>query len=80
MITLGRISTSSKQYLGYVNSLDSIVTDLIECTQIGAMAKPETPPDISPEAEDFLKKTFEFDYKLRPSAAELLQHPMLMSD
>ena len=44
------------------------------------MAKPETPPDISPEAEDFLKKTFEFDYKLRPSAAELLQHPMLTSE
>jgi len=48
--------------------------------RIGAMSKPETPPDISPEAEDFLKKTFEFDYKLRPSAAELLQHPLLTSE
>lgn len=43
--------------------------------QIGSYAKPDTPPDITPEAEDFLAKTFEIDHNLRPSATELLQHP-----
>ncbi|KAG8940832.1 ATP binding [Tulasnella sp. 424] len=43
--------------------------------QIGSYAKPDSPPDISPEAEDFLAKTFEIDHNLRPSAIELLQHP-----
>ncbi|KAG9045186.1 ATP binding [Tulasnella sp. UAMH 9824] len=43
--------------------------------RIGSYAKPDTPPDISPEAEDFLAKTFEIDHNLRPSATELLQHP-----
>lgn len=43
--------------------------------RIGTYAKPDTPPDISPEAEDFLAKTFEIDHNLRPSATELLEHP-----
>ncbi|KAG8917788.1 ATP binding [Tulasnella sp. 417] len=43
--------------------------------RIGSYAKPDTPPDITPEAEDFLAKTFEIDHDLRPSATELLQHP-----
>ncbi|KAJ1310419.1 hypothetical protein OPQ81_007153 [Rhizoctonia solani] len=43
--------------------------------KIGSLARPTIPPDISPEAEDFLNKTFELDYTIRPSAAELLNHP-----
>jgi len=42
--------------------------------RIGSYAKPDTPPDISPEAEDFLAKTFELDHTARPSAAELMHH------
>ncbi|CAE6534159.1 unnamed protein product [Rhizoctonia solani] len=43
--------------------------------KIGSLARPTIPPDISPEAEDFLNKTFELDYNIRPTAAELLNHP-----
>ncbi|CAE6510510.1 unnamed protein product [Rhizoctonia solani] len=43
--------------------------------KIGSLARPTIPPDISPEAEDFLNKTFELDYTIRPTAAELLNHP-----
>ncbi|KAI0665185.1 hypothetical protein C8Q70DRAFT_942656 [Cubamyces menziesii] len=42
-----------------------------------AKAKPSIPPDISPEAVDFLEKTFELDHELRPSAADLLKHPWI---
>lgn len=45
--------------------------------QIGSYAKPDTPPDISTEAEDFLSKSFEVDTDARPSAVELLQHVWL---
>ncbi|KAF9514518.1 hypothetical protein BS47DRAFT_1343100 [Hydnum rufescens UP504] len=45
--------------------------------KIGSSAKPETPPDISPEAEDFLNKAFELDHTARPSAQELLKHAWL---
>ena len=41
-------------------------------------AKPQVPSDISPEAEDFLNKTFEFNTEVRPSAKELLQHPWIV--
>lgn len=37
-------------------------------------AKPAIPTDITPEAIDFLQKTFELDHTARPSAAELLDH------
>ncbi|KAG8987136.1 ATP binding, partial [Tulasnella sp. 427] len=37
--------------------------------KIGSYAKPDNPPDITPEAEDFLSKTFEIDHNLRPSVS-----------
>ncbi|KAH8806763.1 STE/STE11 protein kinase [Flagelloscypha sp. PMI_526] len=40
-------------------------------------AKPNIPSDISNEAQDFLDKTFELDYTVRPSATELLAHSWL---
>ncbi|KAG8881098.1 ATP binding [Tulasnella sp. 332] len=43
--------------------------------RIGSYAKPDNPPDITPEAEDFLSKSFEIDLNARPSAVELLLHP-----
>ncbi|KAI6128267.1 Pkinase-domain-containing protein, partial [Pisolithus croceorrhizus] len=45
--------------------------------KIGQSAKPEIPSDISSEAEDFLRKTFEIDHRARPSAGGLLQHAWL---
>lgn len=41
------------------------------------MAKPVIPSDISPEAADFLKRTFEIDHNARPTAPELLKHPFI---
>ncbi|EJD02304.1 Pkinase-domain-containing protein [Fomitiporia mediterranea MF3/22] len=46
--------------------------------KIGSSAKPTIPSDISPEAEDFLQKTFETKYEARPDADELLQHPWIV--
>lgn len=43
--------------------------------QIGMSAKPSIPPDISPEAENFLQLTFELNHEARPAAADLLKHP-----
>ncbi|KAH8806771.1 kinase-like domain-containing protein [Flagelloscypha sp. PMI_526] len=40
-------------------------------------AKPNIPSDISNEAQDFLDKTFELDYTIRPSTTELLAHSWL---
>ncbi|KAJ7172449.1 ste11-like protein [Mycena filopes] len=42
--------------------------------KIGSSAKPEIPSDISSDAQDFLKLTFELNHEARPSAVELLQH------
>jgi mitogen-activated protein kinase kinase kinase len=42
--------------------------------QIGSSARPTIPSDISADAQDFLRRTFEIDHEARPSAAELLQH------
>jgi mitogen-activated protein kinase kinase kinase len=42
------------------------------------MAKPAIPSDISPEAEDFLLRTFEINHEARPSAADLLQHAWIV--
>jgi mitogen-activated protein kinase kinase kinase len=54
------------------------IGDFTELTlQIGSMAKPATPSDISPEAADFLRMTFEIDHNARPTASELLQHPFI---
>lgn len=48
--------------------------------QIGSLAKPSMPDEISPEAVDFLTKTFELDHNMRPSAEELLQHPFITEE
>ncbi|KAI6045783.1 Pkinase-domain-containing protein [Pisolithus marmoratus] len=45
--------------------------------KIGLSTMPEIPSDISPEAEDFLRKTFDIDHQARPSAGGLLQHTWL---
>ena len=45
--------------------------------QIGMSQKPSIPDDISPEAVDFLNRTFDLDHNKRPSAAELLKHPWI---
>lgn len=48
--------------------------------QIGSLAKPSMPDEISAEAVDFLTKTFELDHTMRPSAEELLQHPFITEE
>ncbi|QLL33210.1 hypothetical protein HG536_0E01210 [Torulaspora globosa] len=45
--------------------------------KIGTSTTPETPSWATDEGKDFLEKTFQLDYKKRPSAAELLQHRWL---
>jgi mitogen-activated protein kinase kinase kinase len=44
-------------------------------TQIGSSAKPTIPSDVSGEAQDFLRHTFEVNHEDRPDAKELLLHP-----
>ncbi|KAF8320024.1 kinase [Clavulina sp. PMI_390] len=46
--------------------------------KIGSSARPELPPDVSKECEDFLQKTFEIDHTKRSSASELLEHPWIL--
>ncbi|KAH7340244.1 hypothetical protein B0J17DRAFT_715475 [Rhizoctonia solani] len=48
--------------------------------KIGSLARPTIPPDISSEAEDFLNKTFELDFNIRPTAAELVNHPWVQPE
>lgn len=45
--------------------------------KIGTNITPEVPSWISEEAKSFLLKTFELDYRKRPSSLELLQDPWL---
>lgn len=45
--------------------------------KIGTSTTPEVPSWASEESKHFLQKTFQLDYKKRPSAAELLQHRWL---
>ncbi|ORZ28770.1 kinase-like domain-containing protein [Lobosporangium transversale] len=42
--------------------------------QIGSNCTPDIPEDISDDAKDFLSRTFEVDYHVRPSAQILLGH------
>ncbi|KAK3826110.1 MAG: kinase-like domain-containing protein [Benniella sp.] len=42
--------------------------------QIGSNCSPDIPEDISDDAADFLRRTFEVDYHVRPSAKILLGH------
>ncbi|KNZ71785.1 Protein kinase byr2 [Termitomyces sp. J132] len=50
------------------------LTQMQAIFKIGSSAKPSIPSDISAEAQEFLRLTFELDHEARPSAAELLQH------
>ncbi|KAJ3499937.1 hypothetical protein NLJ89_g10008 [Agrocybe chaxingu] len=50
------------------------LTQMQAIFKIGSSARPTIPSDISTEAQDFLRKTFEIDHEARPTAAELLQH------
>ncbi|KAL4253160.1 protein kinase superfamily protein [Abortiporus biennis] len=54
------------------------LTQMQAIFKIGSSARPTIPPDISPEAEDFLNKTFDLDHEARPTAAELLKHPWIV--
>lgn len=53
------------------------LTQMQAIFKIGSSAKPTIPSDISAEAQDFLRLTFELDHEARPSAAELLLHPWI---
>ncbi|KAJ7063333.1 ste11-like protein [Mycena amicta] len=50
------------------------LTQMQAIFKIGSSAKPTIPTDISSDAQDFLKKTFEINHEDRPSAVELLKH------
>lgn len=45
--------------------------------KIGTSTAPEIPSWATDESKSFLEKTFLLDYKKRPGAADLLQHPWL---
>ncbi|KAF8163339.1 hypothetical protein B0H34DRAFT_672360 [Crassisporium funariophilum] len=51
------------------------LTQMQAIFKIGSSAKPTIPSDISADAQDFLRQTFELNHEARPSAMELLQHP-----
>ncbi|OCF37577.1 STE/STE11 protein kinase [Kwoniella heveanensis BCC8398] len=54
------------------------LTQMQAIFRIGSqMPVPATPSDISPEAADFLRQTFEIDHNARPTAAQLLEHPFI---
>ncbi|KAG9088032.1 ATP binding [Ceratobasidium sp. UAMH 11750] len=46
-------------------------------SKLGSSETPTIPPNLTDEAEDFLKKTFAVDHTIRPTAADLLSHPWL---
>ncbi|CAB4445937.1 unnamed protein product [Rhizophagus irregularis] len=48
--------------------------------KIGQSCSPEIPEDISNEAKEFLKKTFELNHNNRPTAKALLSHPFTKSN
>jgi len=54
------------------------LTQMQAIFKIGSSAKPTIPSDISTEAQDFLKSTFNVDHEARPSATQLLQHPWIV--
>ncbi|KAK9370939.1 kinase-like domain-containing protein [Lipomyces kononenkoae] len=45
--------------------------------KIGTLCAPEIPKESTNDANEFLSRTFEFDYEKRPTAQELLIHPFL---
>ncbi|PPQ86844.1 hypothetical protein CVT25_012563 [Psilocybe cyanescens] len=54
------------------------LTQMQAIFKIGSSARPTIPSDISAEAQDFLRQTFELNHEARPSALELLQHPWVV--
>ncbi|KIY30726.1 STE/STE11 protein kinase [Cryptococcus gattii E566] len=56
------------------------LTQMQAIFQIGSMGQPEIPSDISVHAADFLSCTFALDYRMRPSAASLLEHTFIIHD
>ncbi|KAI8976486.1 kinase-like domain-containing protein [Pilobolus umbonatus] len=48
--------------------------------QIGSSSAPTIPPNLSEDAQDFLKCTFQANHEERPSADELLKHPFLIDN
>ncbi|KAF8610126.1 Pkinase-domain-containing protein [Ceratobasidium sp. AG-I] len=53
------------------------LTQMQAIFKIGSSARPTIPPDITQEAENFLNKTFELDYTIRPTAVQLLEDPWI---
>ncbi|TEB36348.1 Pkinase-domain-containing protein [Coprinellus micaceus] len=53
------------------------LTQMQAIFKIGSSAKPAIPEDVSPEAQDFLQRTFELNHEDRPPANDLLQHPWI---
>ncbi|KAH9484209.1 Protein kinase byr2 [Psilocybe cubensis] len=54
------------------------LTQMQAIFKIGSLARPTIPSDISAEAQDFLRQTFELNHEARPSAQELLSHPWIV--
>ena len=73
---MGRSQPNASNLQG-MSDLTYSPSSLADARQIGSQARPATPSDISPDAADFLHKTFEIDYKMRPTAQQLLEHPFL---
>ncbi|GAA5808536.1 hypothetical protein MFLAVUS_001927 [Mucor flavus] len=48
--------------------------------QIGCYTAPNIPSNLSEDAQDFLRCTFQLQHEQRPSADELLKHPFLAED
>ncbi|BEJ13857.1 hypothetical protein CspHIS471_0310310 [Cutaneotrichosporon sp. HIS471] len=53
------------------------LTQMQAIFRIGSLARPATPNDISPDATDFLRLTFEINHNARPPASTLLNHPFI---
>ncbi|RCH91779.1 ATP binding [Rhizopus azygosporus] len=45
--------------------------------QIGSYMAPNIPPNLSEDAQDFLRCTFKLNHEERPPADELLRHPFI---
>lgn len=55
------------------------LTQMQAIFRIGSLARPAPPSDISVQADEFLRKTFEIEHTKRPTAAQLLKHPFIGS-
>ncbi|OXG28337.1 mitogen-activated protein kinase kinase kinase [Cryptococcus neoformans Ze90-1] len=55
------------------------LTQMQAIFRIGSLARPAPPSDISVQADEFLRKTFEIEHAKRPTAAQLLKDPFIDS-